>query len=274
MIPTFLIIFVIALAAVSVGFVKFSYFVSTGYGGSVACMALGLLAVFKGNLTFGTVILCILLMTYGIRLASFTYLRQKNSATYKEKVKNVYKQNSDNVSIATQISMWLFCALLYFCEISPVYYTLKNGKSDGLFTYCGIIIAAIGVYFESMGDYQKSAAKKKDPSRFCDTGLYALCRCPNYFGEISFWTGIFISGVCALSGPLQWIASCLGYVSILGIMFSSTSSLEARQYKSYGKDEKYQQYIKTTPILIPFVPIYTVGGAKAAEKEAETSKSK
>jgi len=186
----------------------------------------------------------------------------------------VYKQNSNNVSPATQIGMWLFCALLYFCEISPVYFTLKNGKSDGLLTYLGIVIAAIGVYFESMGDYQKSNAKKKDPSRFCDTGLYALCRCPNYFGEMFFWTGIFVSGVGALSGPLQWIASCLGYISILGIMYGSTTSLEARQNKTYGKDEKYQQYIKTTPILIPFVPIYTLGGAKAVEKEADTSKSK
>jgi steroid 5-alpha reductase family enzyme len=28
-------------------------------------------------------------------------------------------------------------------------------------------------------------------------GLDKLCRCPNYLGEIIFWTGVFIAGITA-----------------------------------------------------------------------------
>ena len=41
-------------------------------------------------------------------------------------------------------------------------------------------------------------------------------------------------------------------------MFSGARRIEMRQNKSYGKDPEYRKYIKTTPILIPIVPIYSV----------------
>jgi len=273
-IPSFFIIFALAVATSSVGFIKFTYFISVGYGGSVACMALGLLVLFKNNLTFDTIILCLLLIIYGCRLSAFTYLRQKNSTSYNEIIKKAYNTGEKTMPPSAVVGMWMFCSLLYFTQISPVFFILKNGKSDGLLTFLGVIIAAIGLYFEGMSDHQKSVAKKKDPYSFCDSGLFKLCRCANYFGEISFWTGIFVSGICAFNGPLQCLTSCIGYIGIVGIMLSSTRSLEARQHKSYGNDEKYQQYVKTTPILIPFVPIYSLVGDKPTEKEGETSKTK
>ena len=41
-------------------------------------------------------------------------------------------------------------------------------------------------------------------------------------------------------------------------MFSGARRLELRQEKSYGKDKEYQEYIKSTPILVPFIPLYSV----------------
>ena len=37
-------------------------------------------------------------------------------------------------------------------------------------------------------------------------------------------------------------------------MFSGARRLEIRQNKNYGKDPEYQKYVKTVPILIPFIP--------------------
>lgn len=34
--------------------------------------------------------------------------------------------------------------------------------------------------------------------------------------------------------------------------------LEVRQNKNYGNDPEYQKYVTTVPILLPFVPLYSV----------------
>ena len=41
-------------------------------------------------------------------------------------------------------------------------------------------------------------------------------------------------------------------------MFSGARRLELRQTEIYGKDPEFQSYIKKTPLLIPFLPIYSV----------------
>lgn len=122
----------------------------------------------------------------------------------------------------------------------------------------GACVMAFGIVFESASDWQKSKAKAVNPKRFCDTGLFRIVRCPNYLGELIFWTGVLISGLNVLSGAGQWIMALLGYVGIVFVMFSGARRLEIRQNKNYGDDPEYQAYVKSTPIMIPFVPLYSV----------------
>ena len=72
-----------------------------------------------------------------------------------------------------------------------------------------------------------------------------------------FWTGAVISGIGAVTG-WQWALVALGYALISYVMFSGARRLEIRQNKNYGADPEYQQYVKTVPILLPFVPLYSV----------------
>jgi len=115
-----------------------------------------------------------------------------------------------------------------------------------------------GVTLESAADIQKNRAKKVNPRRFVDTGLYRIVRCPNYLGEMIFWTGVLISGFGAVSGIGQWIVVLVGYIGIIFVMFSGARRLEIRQNKNYGKDPEYQKYVRTVPILVPFIPLYSV----------------
>lgn len=135
----------------------------------------------------------------------------------------------------------------------------RSGVSPvGRSTAAGGAIRLCGVVLESAADLQKNAAKKKNSHRFVDTGLYRLVRCPNYLGEMVFWTGVLVSGIGALQGIGQWIMALIGYVGIVFVMFSGARRLEIRQNKNYGKDPEYQQYVKTFPILLPFIPLYSV----------------
>ena len=75
-----------------------------------------------------------------------------------------------------------------------------------------------GICIEALADKQKSDAKKKNPNKPAMTGLYKYSRCPNYFGEILFWTGAIVSGIGALKG-WQWLiaAGTLVLVALLKI---------------------------------------------------------
>jgi steroid 5-alpha reductase family enzyme len=114
----------------------------------------------------------------------------------------------------------------------------------------------LGLVLESAADIQKNNAKKKNPRRFVDTGLYRLVRCPNYLGEITFWTGVFISGITAYKTVGQWIVAVVAYVAIVYIMFNGAQRLEKRQMARYGDNEEYNTYANKTPIIIPLLPIY------------------
>ena len=75
---------------------------------------------------------------------------------------------------------------------------------------------------------------------------------------MTFWTGVMLSGIGSNSGFWQWLAAIAGYAGIIFVMFSGARRLEIRQNKTYGEDPEYQAYVRSTPILIPFVPLYSV----------------
>lgn len=52
------------------------------------------------------------------------------------------------------------------------------------------------------------------------------------------------------------------YVRTVDVMFSGTRRIELRQNINYGSDPEFQAYIKKTPILLPFIPIYSVSKYK------------
>ncbi|MBE6032961.1 MAG: DUF1295 domain-containing protein, partial [Clostridiales bacterium] len=209
------------------------------------------------TLTVVPVICCILFIIYGFRLGLFLLVRELKSAGYNKTMKTEIKDGS-TMKFGVKCAIWITCAILYVLEVIPVFYRQINGGGTDTFCIVGACIMAFGVIFESSADFQKNRLKKKNPGRFCDTGLFRIVRCPNYLGEVLFWTGVFVSGLNILSGPGQWILALLGYIGIVYVMFSGARRLEVRQNRNYGKDPEYQAYVKKVPILIPFLPLYSV----------------
>eukprot|EP00951_Prasinocladus_malaysianus_P028600 scaffold261046_cov42-Prasinocladus_malaysianus.AAC.1 len=76
-----------------------------------------------------------------------------------------------------------------------------------------LFLGYLGWLIEAVGDFQKSAAKAKNPDRWVDTGLYALLRHPNYTGEQLLWASSFLAGtVCAAPAAAEawpWMLGAL-----------------------------------------------------------------
>ncbi len=254
------ILLAISFAVSAVGWIYFIYFFSVGYGLAISALSVASAVIFWDELTLPSVILCGVLFIYGLRLSMFLLLREKRSASYK---KILYQpENTTKKPVFVMLMIWIACALLYVGQVSPVTFYLLN-LGEGLpvsapWMWAGAIVATIGVAIEMVADAQKSAAKRVNAHRYVDTGLYRIVRCPNYFGEVLMWTGSFIIcfGSCCTVG--QWVIASLGYVGIVYVMFSGARRLELRQAETYGKDPEFQAYIRKTPLIIPFIPIYSV----------------
>lgn len=257
----FLVLFIVSMLISSIGFKKFVWFISLGYGFSIAGLGIAMLVMFSEHLNPVTIILSVLLIVYGIRLGGYLLIRERKSVSYQKTMQDEIKDGS-SMHFFVKVLVWVSCALLYCGEVAPIFFRMKHHAPVDRLSIIGTIIMALGIILESASDLTKNRYKQKHPKRFCDVGLFKIVRCPNYLGEVVTWTGVFISGVTALSGALEWIVALLGWLCIVYIMFGGARRLELRQNKHYGNDPSYQAYVKKTPILLPFVPLYSVAKYK------------
>ncbi len=245
----------VSLLACSVGFYKYIWFFSVGYGFAIAAIGVALPIAFHGVMGVPEWLMCILLVMYGARLGGYLMTRELKSASYR---KTVAPELARKMPFGAQVALWISCGLLYTLMTSPIFHRLQNGAQANAWLWIGLPFMIGGILLEIIVDMQKSAAKKKNSGRFVDTGLYRFVRCPNYLGELLLWLGVFISGIGALQGIGQWVMAVLGLLLIAWVMFSGARRLEIRQDRNYGNDPEYQKYISTVPVIIPFIPLYSV----------------
>ncbi len=257
------ILLIVCAAACAVGFYKFVYFLSIGYGFAVAFGGVAVLIMYLLNPT-ATPLWIVLVQTalfiaYGVRLSGFLLVREFKNATFKKTdvAKDTLAKNGEKkMPVFVLAAIWITVSVLYVAQVSPMLFRYDNAMTDTVVPLVGFAVSVFGLILESIADRQKSAQKKERPDMVAMKGLYRICRCPNYLGEILFWTGVFVSGITAYLTVGQWITAVLAYICIVYIMFNGAQRLEKRQMARYGDNEEYNAYADKTPIIIPLLPIY------------------
>lgn len=255
--PAFGIICLISVLISAGGFLYFVYFFSVCYGFSIAGMSVAMMVLFWGGMDTWMKAICILLTVYGLRLGIYLLVREAKGS-YRKIMRPETDANVSKRAPGYKFAIWLVVASLYIGQVSPVFFRIQNGTGADTCAIIGFFTALLGVVIEGASDAQKFRLKKEHPHEFCRTGLYRIVRCPNYFGEILLWTGVFLFGITSLSGFWQWFLAIWGYALILWVMFSGARRLELRQNKNYGNRPEYQEYVRKVPIIIPLAPIYSV----------------
>ena len=77
----FWLLFALAMLVSSIGFKNYVWFISLGYGFSIAAAGLLMLILFHKTLTLGTVICCIIFFLYGCRLGGYLAYRELKSSS-------------------------------------------------------------------------------------------------------------------------------------------------------------------------------------------------
>lgn len=249
----FWILLAVSLVLCALGFIKFAYFLSVGFGAAVAgqSIALAVTAFLNGSRDIGYLAFCALIAIYGIRLALFLVLRERDK-NYRESQST---QSSKPITILVRVFVWISLGILYVLQMTPLLYRGAEGASSDIFLYIGLGFSACGFIIQIIADAQKAASKRQDPDQPAMSGIYRISRFPGYFGEILIWTGVFISGIPVYTG-WQWVISTLGYVLALSITVGNVKRLERRQNKAYRSLAAYKEYASGTPVLLPLIPVY------------------
>ena len=263
------ILLAVCAVACAVGFYKFVYFLSIGYGFAVAFGGVAVFIMYLINPTatplWILLIQAALFVAYGVRLSGFLLVREFKNVTFKKTdvAKDTLAKNGEKkMPVFVLATIWVTVSLLYVAQVSPMLFRYDNAATDWIVPVVGFAVSVFGLILESIADKQKSAQKKVRPDMVATQGLYKMCRCPNYLGEILFWTGVFISGITAYATVGQWITAVVAYICIVFIMFNGAQRLEKRQMARYGENEEYNTYANKTPIIIPLLPIYHLNQKK------------
>lgn len=247
-------LFCVALVACCMGFKRFVWFMSIGYGLAVAAIALACLvagAGIAGNaLTPGLVAGLLVCLAYGLRLGVFLWRREMGNAAYR---KVLATKVGKEPPVFVKALAWLFMGALYVCETAGLHLRLANGTPDDAVLWVGVVVMAVGAVIEAVADQQKSAQKAAHPDMVATEGLFRLVHCPNYLGEMLFWTGVLLAGVTSLTGVGQWAMALVGFVCIVFIMLDGARRMAKGHEARYGKDLRYREYADRTKLIIPFV---------------------
>ena len=189
----------------------------------------------------------ILIAIWGIRLSIFIYLRNRNKPE-DFRYAQWRKEWGSMFYIRSFLQVYLLQAFFLLIIISPVLFSASFDHSEwSIFTVLGVLIWAIGFYWQSVGDTQlkRFVKNRKSKEDILETGLWRYSRHPNYFGEITMWWGIYLI-VFPLPGSLFFIIGPIT-ISLLIRYVSGVPMLEKR----YEDNERYQEYKKRVPILFP-----------------------
>lgn len=148
------------------------------------------------------------------------------------------------------LGIHLVPTIIVFFGCLPMIPIAFSDKLLGWTGIAGFLIAFAAIEIERRADNQLREFKKSASAsngQVCDRGLWKYSRHPNYFGEITFWAGLFV--IAWGLDPSANIKYGVGLAAmIILFVFISIPMMEKRQLKKEG----YQEYRDQVSPLIPW----------------------
>lgn len=191
-----------------------------------------------------------MVVAWGSRLASYLFLRNHGKP---EDYRYAAMREYWGAKFALRSLVTVFIlqgSLIWFISL-PIQCALYSPSVSLIRCGLGVAIWAIGLFFESIGDWQMYRFKSNpaNKGKVMNRGLWRFTRHPNYFGDFLVWWGIY----CFAAQPDSWWWTILGptLMSFLLLRVSGVSLLES---SLKNRIEGYEQYIRNTNSFFPWFP--------------------
>ena len=200
------------------------------------------------NLDLGSLIIGLAIIMWAVRLGSFLFMR-----IHKDKKDGRF--DSIKTSFSQFFMTWTLQGMWVFICSSAALVAIANptGVVINIVFFIGLALFLLGFAVEVIADNQKTKFRSipENKDQFINEGLWARSRHPNYFGEITLWTGITVMGISTFEG-MNYLAIFSPIFSYLLLVYvSGVRMLEFRGQRKWGHLDEYNTYKKNTPKLIP-----------------------
>ncbi len=146
----------------------------------------------------------------------------------------------------------LFPTAVVFLALIPAYSAVRSPEPLGVLDAVAAAVTLGAIAIETAADEQLRAfvGRGREPGEILDSGLWAWSRHPNYFGEMSFWWGLFLFAVAADVGV--WALQLAGPMAITLMFFLASIPLLER--RSLERRPGYAEHARRTSALVPWPP--------------------
>ncbi len=205
-----------------------------------------------GYLDTRSIVIAAMVVIWCIRLGSFLFIRIHSMGGTDSRFEKI------KVNPARFLVAWTLQGLWVVLTASAALVAITSTERapiDILF-WVGGAVWLLGITIEAVADAQKSKFKSNPENKgdFIDVGLWRWSRHPNYFGEITLWTGILLMAVPVLSGGAWLVIISPLFVTLLLTKISGVNLQNKQAEERWGNDPEYRKYRENTPALIPMPP--------------------
>ncbi|MFA6840819.1 MAG: DUF1295 domain-containing protein [Sphaerochaetaceae bacterium] len=148
------------------------------------------------------------------------------------------------------LGIHLFPTLIVFACSLPMwsFMALSRSSMRSAFALVGIVFVLFGTVLELVADRQMSRFQRERASQTecCISGLWGLCRHPNYLGELSVWWGVCIASFANSDTPLWFVV----FPCAMTAMFFGYS-IPAMEKRQLTRRPCYRQVRRSVPMLFP-----------------------
>jgi len=206
-------------------------------------------ATYQTDLLRRTIVL-ILVCMWSIRL-TFNWAQQWKGLNHEDwRYAERREKNGKSFWFINLFGLQLMPTFLVYLGCLSLYSIMFEGNNPfGLFDIFATGITLGAIIIESLADKQSFnfRNKRKNSEQFITTGLWAYSRHPNYFGEVSFWWGLYLFSFA--SNPSYWVF-IIGPILITSLFLGiSIPLMEKRNLRTKPYYDKYREQVSA---MIPW----------------------
>ncbi|HVP60303.1 MAG TPA: DUF1295 domain-containing protein [Myxococcaceae bacterium] len=196
------------------------------------------------------ILVLVLVAAWGVRLTANWVARWRGLGDEDFRYQEIRARTGRLHWPASLVSIHLIPTAWVFLGLLPTWPALSSqGRPVGALDLLALAVTAGAIAVEGVSDLQlrRFLRTRREASAVLDTGLWRFSRHPNYFGEVTFWWGLWLFGLAADPG---WAWTVVGPVSMT-LLFALVS-IPWMDRRMLSRHPEWAAQMTATSALVPW----------------------